>query len=95
MLVYTATLPTVETADVVSQELTIDIDGVSNTESYAKDATTSNEFSAADNANVTLSLVYVDDAGNRSEARVQMFVATDTIAPAQPGEVGVNLIREE
>jgi hypothetical protein len=95
MLVYQAGFPAIETADVVSQELTVKVGDAENTESYSADATVSNEFTALDNEEVTLTLVYVDDAGNRSEPRVQSFIATDTIPPAQPGELAITLLREE
>jgi len=44
---------------------------------------------------VRLELVDVDDAGNRSEPAVLEFVAVDTIPPAQPGALGVTLVREQ
>lgn len=93
MLVYSAVLPTPTDADVVSQELTVDIDGVPTTSTESVGATVT--IKAPDNANVTLTLVNIDDASNRSEPRVQSFVATDTIAPAAPGEIAVTLTGEE
>lgn len=94
MLIYSAKIPVSETSDVVSQELTVSVDGADSTTTHPKEGGTV-EFRAADNASVTLTLVAIDDAGNRSEARVQSFTATDTIAPAQPGEIEVTLVGEE
>lgn len=46
-------------------------------------------FSGADNAEVALSLVDEDDAGNMSEPRLLTVTLVDTIAPPQPGEMAV------
>lgn len=94
MLVYSAVLDAAVDSDVVSQEVTVDVAGVPTVTSHPKEGATF-EIRAADNDTVTLTTVAIDDAGNRSEARVQSFVATDTIAPSQPGEIAVTLVREE
>lgn len=39
-------------------------------------------------------LVDVDDAGNQSPPRDFEFTLQDTIAPGQPGEMGIEVIRE-
>jgi len=54
-----------------------------------KDAAESEEFSGDQDSTVIVSLVNVDDAGNESPARVQSFVLVDTIAPPEPGEIGL------
>lgn len=96
MLVFVLTLPPKSAPDVVSRELTVKVgDAEPQTLSPGVDDTESIELSGADNASVTGSLVDIDDAGNRSEARTFEFVLTDTIAPAQPAEVGVRVVREE
>jgi hypothetical protein len=94
MLVYSAVLGPAADADVVSQEVTVDVAGVPTITSYPKEGATF-EIRALDNETVTLTTVAIDDASNRSEPRVQSFVATDTIAPSQPGEIAVTLVGEE
>lgn len=95
MLKFVLTLPTVGVSDVVSRELTVavgDVEAVLLT--LSSDATESQEFEAADDTVVTGTLVDVDNAGNKSEAREFNFVIVDTIAPPQPGELGVKVISE-
>jgi hypothetical protein len=59
-------------------------------------ATTSfGEIVAPQEATVVVTLVDVDDAGNESPPSFYEFIAKDTIAPAQPGSLGVTLVREE
>ena len=48
-----------------------------------------------DGDTLSVTLVDIDDAGNSSEAREQEFVLSDTIPPAQPGEIGVRVTGEE
>ena len=50
---------------------------------------------APQDAKVQLLLVDVDNAGNRSQESVFDFVATDTVAPGTPGELGVVVTGEE
>jgi hypothetical protein len=92
MLVYGLQLPADTASDIVSRELTVSVEG---SDPVVVEATETTEFSAPDNALVNLSLVFVDDAGNRSEATTFEFTALDTIAPPAPGEFGVALLREE
>jgi hypothetical protein len=44
---------------------------------------------------VVLSLVDVDDSGNKSAPATVEFVALDTLAPAQPGGFNVTLVSEK
>ena len=44
---------------------------------------------------VVLSLVDVDDAGNKSPPATVEFTAVDTLAPAQPGGFNVALVGEK
>lgn len=98
MLRFKLVLPSPSAADVVSRELRVAVAG--------QDAVltildcTATEFSDArlvgeDNALVAVSLVDVDDAGNRSEPREQEFRLIDTIAPPKPGEIGLAVIAED
>lgn len=95
-LVYTVSAGPAVDADVTGRQLTVVVNGeVLSIVELAGSATDLGEVKVEQNANVTLSLVDVDDAGNRSQPAVLEFVATDTIPPAQPGSLGVTLAREE
>jgi hypothetical protein len=95
VLSYTVTAALPVDADVVSRMLTIMVNGEDmGTVDVPVDSTELSVFSAPQDAEVTLTLVDVDDAGNKSEPAVYSFVATDTIAPAQPGGLGVTLTGE-
>jgi hypothetical protein len=95
MLLFDITLPNPGAADVVSRELTIKIgDQPAEVIVLAADAVTASSKGPQDTT-LTISLVDIDDGGNRSEARVQDFVLSDTIPPPQPGELGVTVTGEE
>lgn len=95
MLKFVLTMPEKGASDVVSRELTVSVDGAEPVVfTLTGDVVESQEFEAADGAAVTGTLVDVDDAGNKSEAREFTFVLVDTIAPPQPGEVGVKVVSE-
>jgi len=96
MLVYSVTAGPPVDADVAARELTVAIAGIAGTPvTFAGNATDLGEVKAEQGSEVVLSLVDIDDAGNRSEAATVTFTATDTIPPARPGEFGVSLVREE
>ncbi len=59
------------------------------------DAIETDELTGNDNDTVVGALVDTDDAGNPSPARDFSFILVDTIAPVQPGEIGIQVIREE
>jgi hypothetical protein len=95
-LVYTVSAGPAVDADVTGRQLTVVVNGeVLSIVELAGSATDLGEVKVEQNSNVTLSLVDIDDAGNRSQPAVLDFVATDTIPPAQPGSLGVTLAREE
>ena len=95
-LVYTVSAGPAVDADVTGRQLTVMVNGeVLSTVELSGSATDLGEFKVEQNSNVSLSLVDIDDAGNRSQPAVLEFVATDTIPPAQPGSFGVTLAREE
>lgn len=52
-------------------------------------------FLVTQGAAFSLSVVDIDDSGNRSEATTGSFVAQDTFAPAAPGSLTVEAIGEE
>lgn len=96
MLVYSVTAGAVVDKDVAERRLSVTVNGeVRETKPFAPETTSFGELSFADNDNVVLSLVDVDDAGNVSAPAVVEFVALDTVAPAAPGEFGVSFVREE
>jgi hypothetical protein len=96
MLNFKLVLPPPSAADVVSVELKTRIgeaDEVIN--QYPPSQAEVDGFSGQDGDVVLVSLVDIDDAGNRSPAREQSFSLTDTIAPPQPGEIGMVVTGEE
>jgi hypothetical protein len=95
LLVYKVSAPPPVDHDVVTRELEIIVDGLSDgTKSFAGNTTDLGEIYAHQGAVVTLKLVDIDDAGNRSEPAVLEFAAADTLAPAKPGEFAATLVRE-
>ena len=95
-LVYNVTAGAVVDADVVERKLSVVVNGEDRgSTSFPGETTSFGELSFGDSENVVLTLVDMDDAGNSSSPAVAEFVATDTLPPAQPGEFGVTLVREE
>jgi predicted anti-sigma-YlaC factor YlaD len=82
-------------ADVVQRELVSAVNGeVVSTTVWAGTAVDLGTLSAEQDAQVSLSLVDIDDAGNRSMPATVTFVAADTIPPSAPGGLGVMLVGE-
>lgn len=95
MLKFKLMLPAPGAADVVSRELSVKIaDADVLLTSLSPDAAESGEYAGQDNDAVEVSLTDIDDAGNRSDARVQSFTLVDTIAPPVPGEIGLVITEE-
>lgn len=87
--------PPVTDTDVEKREFSYAVDDLAPVaEELAKDVTTK-EYVFGQGSTVVLSLVDIDDAGNRSPASTRTFVAVDTVPPAQPGEIGVEIVGEE
>ncbi len=91
MLNYSIVLPAPSAADVTTRTLTVngvpqEITDLTQTEVAG--------YSGNDNDLVSVSLVDTDDAGNASPERAQTFTLTDTISPAQPGELGLIVTSE-
>lgn len=96
MLVYAVSAAAPVDSDVVERRLTVEINGgEAATTAFPGEATDLGEVKADRDASVLLSLVDVDGDGNVSEPATFSFVATDTIAPSQPGSFGVSLLRQE
>ena len=94
-LVYNVTAGPVVDKDVAERRLSVSVNGeVRSTAPYSPDTTSFGELSFSDNDKVVLTLVDVDDAGNVSSPATLEFVALDTVAPSQPGELGVAFVRE-
>lgn len=95
LLTYQVTVGAPVDHDVVARQLSITVDGVSEgTRSYEGGTTDLGTFEASQDANVVLTLIDVDDAGNYSEPAVLSFVASDTLRPSTPGAFNVILVSE-
>ena len=97
MLTFKAILPAPSASDVVSQTLLIKITEPNGQPVVSQIANATNEttFDAPDNAEVRLSVIQIDDAGNPSEPSDEfIFTATDTLPPPKPGVPGAVLISE-
>lgn len=95
VLTYQITVGAPVDHDVVARQLTVTVDGVSEgTRSFEGTATELGVLEVAQNSNVVLTLVDVDDAGNYSEPAVVEFVASDTLRPSTPGAFNVVLVGE-
>ena len=95
MLKFVLVMPPVGAADVVKRHLTVSV-GSSDPMvlELAADAVESSVLEGEDGYAVVGSLVDEDDVGNKSEAREFSFVLVDTIAPPQPGEMGLKVVEE-
>lgn len=98
MIKFKVVLPVLEDKDVVSRELAVqvaDLPPIVLNVDVAATEVVGDELVGEQGASVSLSLVDVDDAGNRSEASVLSVVLSDTFPPAKPGEMGVIATGEE
>ena len=96
VLTYRVSVNAPVDGDVVSRELTVIVNGVESTVvTAAGNATDLGSVEVPQDSLVVLSLVDVDDAGNKSEPATVEFTALDTLAPAQPGGFNVTLVSEK
>jgi hypothetical protein len=96
IMVYGVTAGSAGASDVVERRLTVTVNSeVVENRTYAGDVVDLGELKVAQDADVSLALVDVDDVGNISSPATYVFKATDSIAPPVPGSFGVNIIREE
>lgn len=93
-LLFVVYLPPKAAPDVVSRELTVEIGDSTQVLELEADAAEVPALSGPDGASVTLSLVDIDNAGNRSEASVFSTELRDTIAPPKPGMLGLEITAE-
>jgi hypothetical protein len=95
LLKYAVSAPAPVDGDVVGRELTVVVDGtVQSVVKYSGQTVAFDDVEVPQDSAVTLRLVDVDDAGNRSEPAELAFVAVDTLPPAVPGALGVTLVGE-
>ena len=94
---YQVSVGPVVDGDVVTRQLSVYVNGADTpreVRNYRPTDTNLGDVIVEQGAAVVLRLVDIDDAGNQSEPAVLEFVAEDTIAPAQPGSLGVTLVGE-
>ena len=98
MLKFELDLPPISAPDVIKRSLAVTI-GSGTTIDLSPDpaaATISDErFVGQDNDQVTIVLTDTDDAGNVSPASTTTIILTDTIAPPEPGAVGLRVVAEQ
>jgi len=96
VLTYNVSVNAPVDGDVVSRELTVTVNGVElMVVNAVGNATDLGSVDVPQDALVVLSLVDVDDAGNKSAPATVEFTAVDTLAPAQPGGFNVTLVSEK
>lgn len=94
VLHYDVTLPAAGT-DVETREFTVAVEGRPDMVTTLPKSALLAQFGAPQDSLVKLSLVDIDDAGNRSAPSVLSFKAIDTLPPAAPGGLQATLVSEE
>jgi len=95
-LTYTISAGPVVDGDVVSRVLTFVVGGEEPSErSFPGSSVDFGLLTVPQDSTVVLTLVDVDDSGNKSVPAVVEFVAADTLPPSQPGGLGVTLVSEK
>lgn len=96
-ILFRVTLPAVSAPDVVRREISLSINGVDSGPFFidALGSAATETFRGPQNATVLVSLIDVDDAGNRSPASSGTFVLLDVVAPPAPGALGIEVVGEE
>jgi len=93
-LQFVVQLPPTGAADVIERRFTLESPLGKTDITLPGDATLVEGLEAPEATELTLTLVDVDDAGNKSEPRVQTVTLVDNLAPPQPGEMGVQVTAE-
>ena len=88
-------LPAVVDTDVKSRELTVTVGTTETVVSITDLSVLESPIEVVQDGHFKVSLVDIDDAGNRSPESVFGGDATDTFAPAQPGQLGVTFTSED
>jgi hypothetical protein len=95
-ILFQVVLPPKSAPDVVRRELTVSFaDGSQDVIELSADATSSDTLKGDQDSEISVSLVDIDDAGNRSEPSLAAFELLDTVAPPAPGELGLSIVGEE
>ena len=95
MLTFSVDLPPAGASDVTTRELSVKVgesDAVIRT--LAGSDVEAGGFEGEQDTEVFLSLIDVDDKGNRSEPREQTATLFDNLAPPQPGQLGIRVTAE-
>ena len=91
-LQFEVTLSPPAVSDVVSRKLSVTVgDGTTIERTLFPDEMSVGGFEGNDRDIVEVSLVDLDGRGNASEPRTLSTVLVDTIAPPQPGELGIRV----
>jgi hypothetical protein len=91
---YTFGLPAASAPDVEKFVVTVDVDGTPESIDVAATETTFVHSFAA-GANVSITLVDVDSAGNASQPSTPLtFTVTDTVPPPTPGPLSIQTVEE-
>lgn len=96
MLKFVLVVPPPAVSDVVSRRIFLQVGSGEPVQLTLTSTDTETPLlSGEEDDTVTGSLVDVDNAGNSSDPRDFSFVLVDTIAPPQPGELGLRVDSEE
>lgn len=94
-LKFTIVLPPPSAPDVVRRELTVvDAAGHTTIGEYRPDEQEIGGFCAPQGTAITITLVDIDDAANRSQPSETTVTLEDIIAPPKPGQLGIKLVGE-
>lgn len=92
---FVITLPPIVSADTATRELAITVgEAPTFVLNPALVATESETFGGEHNQNLHVELVDIDGVGNRSTPSVLDAVLLDTMAPPQPGQLGVRQVSD-
>lgn len=95
-ILFQVVLPPKSAPDVVRRELTINFNnGTQDVIELSADATSSDTLKGDQDSEISVALVDIDDAGNRSEPSLAAFELKDVVAPPAPGEIGLSIVGEE
>ena len=95
-ILFNIILPPKAAPDVIEREVVVKIDDVETQFNIPGDQTLIEAYEGDQGALVTVSLIDIDDAGNRSPASVSpVIILVDTIAPPQPGQIGLEMFDEK
>lgn len=96
LLTYAVVVAPPTDSDVVTRVFSVDVNGENKgATSFAGNSVDLGTVTVPQNAEVVLTLVDVDDAGNSSVPAFHRFVAVDTLPPAQPGGFVLTLVGEK